>query len=191
MVNALLYDVFMMPLGWLGLTRARRHLVEGLSGDVLEVGTGTGLLLPAYPPTVSSVTAIDIDPGMLARARRRRPEATLLEADVRSLPFPDGSFDAVVACLVFCSVEDPARGLAELRRVLRPSGQLRMLEHVRAPEGALARVQDGLNPAWSRLSGGCQLNRDTVPLIEAAGFRVTHRTQRLREVIQALTAVPI
>jgi len=87
---------------------------------VLEVGTGTGLLLPAYPPSVSDVTAIDIDPEMLARARHRRPGVSLLLADVQQLPFPDASFDAVVACLVFCSVEDPARGLAELRRVLRP-----------------------------------------------------------------------
>jgi ubiquinone/menaquinone biosynthesis C-methylase UbiE len=189
--QAVLYDAVMMPLGWLGLDRARRRLVDGLSGRVLEVGTGTGLVLPSYPPTVSDVVAIDIDPEMLARARRRRPDLTLLQADVQQLPFPDASFDAVVACLVFCSVEDPVRGLAELRRVLRPGGQLRMLEHVRAPHSGLARLQDRLNPVWSHLSGGCQLNRDTVPLVEAAGFRLTQRSRRLREVVEELVAVPV
>ncbi len=190
--KAVLYDAFMAPLGWLGLNRARRRLVEGLSGRVLEVGTGTGLLLPAYPPTVSEVVAIDIDPEMLARgASRGRPGVSLQQADVQQLPFPDASFDVVVACLVFCSVKDPVRGLAELRRVLRPGGQLRMLEHVRAPHSGLAHLQDRLNPAWSRLSGGCQLNRDTVPLVEAAGFRLTQRSQLLREVVEELVAVPV
>ncbi|WP_257459322.1 class I SAM-dependent methyltransferase [Archangium lipolyticum] len=188
--RALLYDAFMTPLGWLGLDRARHRLVEGLSGDVLEVGTGTGLL-PSYPPSVASTVAIDIDPDMLARARLRRPGVTLLQADVQQLPFPDRSFDAVVSCLVFCSVEEPARGLAEIRRVLRPGGQLRMLEHVRSPRPALAHLQDGLNPVWCRMSGGCRLNRETVPLVEAAGFRIVQRAQHLREVVEELVAVPV
>jgi ubiquinone/menaquinone biosynthesis C-methylase UbiE len=189
--RALLYDAFMTPLGWLGLDRARHRLVQGLSGHVLEVGTGTGLLLPSYPPSVSSTVAIDIDPDMLARARLRRPGVSLLQADVRQLPFPDGSFDAVVSCLVFCSVEEPARGLAEIRRVLRPGGQLRMLEHVRSSHAALARIQDGLNPLWCRLSGGCCINRETVPLVEAAGFRIVQRAQHLREIGEELVAVAV
>lgn len=187
--RALLYDAVMVPVGWLGLDRARHRLVEGLSGRVLEVGTGTGLL--SYPPSVSSVVAIDIDPELLARASHRRPGVTLMRADVQQLPFPDGSFDAVVACLVFCTVEDPARGLAEIRRVLRPGGQLRLLEHVRSPHPTVARLQDRLTPVWGRLAMGCQLNRDTVPLVEASGFRITHRAQRLRELVEELVAVPV
>ncbi|WNG41756.1 class I SAM-dependent methyltransferase [Archangium minus] len=179
----------MVPVGWLGLDRARHRLVEGLSGRVLEVGTGTGLL--SYPPSVSSVVAIDIDPELLDRASHRRPGVTLMRADVQQLPFPNGSFDAVVACLVFCTVEDPARGLAEIRRVLRPGGQLRLLEHVRSPHPTVARLQDRLTPVWSRLAMGCQLNRDTVPLVEASGFRITHRAQRLRELVEELVAVPV
>ncbi|WP_395813429.1 class I SAM-dependent methyltransferase [Archangium minus] len=187
--RALLYDAVMVPVGWLGLDRARHRLVEGLSGRVLEVGTGTGLL--SYPPSVSSVVAIDIDPELLDRASHRRPGVTLMRADVQQLPFPNGSFDAVVACLVFCTVEDPARGLAEIRRVLRPGGQLRLLEHVRSPHPTVARLQDRLTPVWSRLAMGCQLNRDTVPLVEASGFRITHRAQRLRELVEELVAVPV
>lgn len=190
-LKALLYDAVMTPAGWLGLERARRRLVSGLSGHVLEVGTGTGLLLPAYPPSVSSLVAIDIDPDLLARARPRRPGVTLELADVQQLPFPDASFDAVVSSLVFCSVEDPARGLAEIHRVLRPGGQLRMLEHVRSPHPSVARLQDRLNPAWSHLTHGCQLNRDTVPLVEASGFRITQRSQSLHALVEALTAVPV
>ncbi|WP_375769656.1 class I SAM-dependent methyltransferase [Archangium gephyra] len=187
--QALLYDAVMVPAGWFGLNHARQRLVEGLSGHVLEVGTGTGLLLPVYPPGVSTV-AIDIDPGLLARARLRRPGVTLLQADVQRLPFSDGSFDAVVACLVFCTVEDPARGLAEIRRVLRPGGQLRLLEHVRSPHPTVARIQDRLTPAWSHLAMGCQLNRDTVSLVAASGFRITHRSQRLHQLVEELVAVP-
>ncbi len=188
--RALIYDAVMVPAGWLGLDRARQRLVDGLSGSVLEGGTGTGLQLPTYPPGVSSVVAIDIDPGLLARARLRRPGVSLQQADVQQLPFPDGSFDAVVACLVFCTVADPARGLSEIRRVLRPGGQLRLLEHVRSPHPTVARLQDRLTPAWSHLAMGCQLNRDTVSLVQSSGFRITHRSQRLRQLVEELVAVP-
>jgi ubiquinone/menaquinone biosynthesis C-methylase UbiE len=188
--RALIYDAFMVPAGWFGLDRARQRLVDGLSGSVLEVGTGTGLQLPTYPPGVSSVVAIDIDPELLARARLRRPGVSLQQADVQQLPFPDGSFDAVVACLVFCTVADPTRGLSEIRRVLRPGGQLRLLEHVRSPHPTVARLQDRLTPAWSHLAMGCQLNRDTVSLVQSSGFRITHRSQRLRQLVEELVAVP-
>jgi ubiquinone/menaquinone biosynthesis C-methylase UbiE len=178
-MKALTYDVLMSPLGWLGLTTARRKLVSGLSGRVLEVGTGTGLALPGYPDTVTSVTAIDIDAEALERARGRRPGVEVLQASVEELPFADASFDTVVASLVFCSVDTPGRGMAELFRVLRPGGELRMLEHVRAPSAGLATAQDLLTPAWRMLTGGCRLNRDTYQLVRQAGFDVVHRVQRL------------
>ncbi|QDF01787.1 class I SAM-dependent methyltransferase [Myxococcus xanthus] len=187
-MKALAYDAVMTPLGWLGLTAARRKLVRGLSGHVLEVGTGTGLALPGYPDTVTAVTAIDVDEAALARAQRRRPDARLLYASVESLPFPAASFDAVVSSLVFCSVEAPARALAEVFRVLRPGGALRMLEHVRAPSPALATVQDLLTPAWMRVSGGCRLNRDTFDLVRRAGFDVERRVQRLQGVSELIIA---
>jgi ubiquinone/menaquinone biosynthesis C-methylase UbiE len=188
-MKALAYDVVMAPLGWMGLTAARRRLVEGLSGKVLEVGTGTGLALPGYPPSVQSVVAIDVDEAALARARRRRHGVTLLQADVQDLPFPDGSFDAVVSSLVFCSVAAPGRALEEVFRVLRPGGELRMLEHVRAPSSLLATTQDLVTPLWCVLTGGCRLNRDTYELVRTSGFEVVRRVTRLRGVGEELVAV--
>ncbi len=187
-MKALAYDAVMTPLGWLGLNAARRKLVRGLSGHVLEVGTGTGLALPGYPDAVTEVTAIDVDEAALARARRRRPDARLLCASVESLPFPAASFDAVVSSLVFCSVEAPARALAEIFRVLRPGGALRMLEHVRAPSPALATMQDLLTPAWKRVSGGCRLDRETFFLVERAGFDIERRVQRLQGISELIIA---
>ncbi|MFP2959494.1 class I SAM-dependent methyltransferase [Myxococcus sp. 1LA] len=187
-MKALAYDAVMTPLGWLGLTAARRKLVRGLSGHVLEVGTGTGLALPGYPDTVTAVTAIDVDDAALARAQQRRPDARILYANVEELPFPAASFDAVVSSLVFCSVEAPARALAEILRVLRPGGALRMLEHVRAPSPALATVQDLLTPAWMRVTGGCRLDRDTYDLVRRAGFEVERRVQRLQGVSEFIAA---
>ncbi|WP_347402556.1 class I SAM-dependent methyltransferase [Corallococcus macrosporus] len=178
-MRALAYDALMAPLGWAGLNAARRQLVEGLSGKVLEVGAGTGLALQAYPDTVASVTAVDVDLEALVRARARRSGVALLQADAQALPFTDGSFDAVVSSLVFCCVDAPATALAEVMRVLRPGGELRLLEHVRAPSRALATAQDLLTPAWRRLSGGCRLNRDTFRMVETAGFHILRREQRL------------
>jgi ubiquinone/menaquinone biosynthesis C-methylase UbiE len=190
-VNTLLYDALMAPLGWMGLTEARQRLVARVHGRVLEVGTGTGLALPFYPEDVDSLTALDVDPDCLMRAQRRRPGVQIVMANVQALPFRDKSFDFVVSCLVFCSVEDPARGLAEIHRVLRRGGELRMLEHVRAPSAKQARLQDRLTPAWCWMTGGCRLNRDTFPLVQSAGFDVTRRVQRLDGLAEEITAVRI
>ncbi|CAM4423977.1 class I SAM-dependent methyltransferase [Corallococcus exiguus] len=178
-MKALAYDALMAPLGWVGLNAARRQLVEGLSGKVLEVGAGTGLALPGYPDSVTSVTAVDVDLGALVRARARRSGVALLQADAQALPFTDGSFDAVVSSLVFCCVDAPGTALSEVMRVLKPGGELRLLEHVRAPNLAVATAQDLLTPAWRKLTGGCRLNRDTFRLVETTGFHILRREQRL------------
>jgi ubiquinone/menaquinone biosynthesis C-methylase UbiE len=190
-VKALVYDALMAPLGWMGLTAARQRLVARVYGRVLEVGTGTGLALPGYPEDVDSITALDIDPASLMRARERRPGVQIVLGNVQQLPFRDRSFDFVVSSLVFCSVDEPALGLAEIHRVLARGGELRMLEHVRAPSPKLARLQDRLTPTWSWMTGGCRLNRDTFSAVQAAGFDVTRRVQLLDGLAEELTAVRV
>ncbi len=122
------------------------------------------------------MVGIEPDPYMLKRAQAKaerlgRPVKLLVEGAER-LPFPDGSFDVAVATLVLCTVRDLDRALRELRRVLRPGGQLRFLEHVRAETAGWARFQDVMVPLWRRVGAGCHPNRDTVRAIERVGFQI-------------------
>lgn len=178
--HPLLYDVSMALVERTGLGRWRDWLARGTpAGRVLDLGCGTGRNLPLFP---RGVRAIGLDPcrETLAKARRRAPGVPLVCARAEALPFRDDSFDTVVSGLVFCSVLDPARGLAEVRRVLRPAGRLRMLEHVRARGGVAAWLQDRTQPAWTWLTGGCHPNRDTEAAVEAAGFVIDPSTRRAR-----------
>lgn len=147
-------------------------LVKG--PKVLEVGVGTGKNLPYYPPGIE-IIAIDLTPGMLARARKRAQkiglDLDLRLGDVQDLEFPDESFDAVVATFVFCSVPDPVLGLKEVRRVLKPGGQVLLLEHVRSERPVLGRLMDLLNPLVVRLMGP-NINRRTVDNVQRAGLKV-------------------
>jgi len=160
--------------GFLGPLRS--EVVGTAGGLALEVGAGAGANFSHYPDA-ASIVALDPDIYMLRRARRRAAsagrEVRLILGAAEALPFPDQTFDTVVATLVFCSVRDPARSLAEVRRVLRPGGTFRFIEHVRARGGLLARLQDTATPVWRRVAGNCHLNRRTVEAIEAAGFEVT------------------
>ena len=173
-----LYDAFVGPLDRLGLARLRRDLSRGLGGDVLEVGVGTGRQLPHHPPE-ARVTGVDPDAAALRRAAARAPGARLVVAEAEALPFADASFDWVVGALVLCTVRDPVAALAEIRRVLRPGGRLRVLEHVRSPHPAVARAQSLADPVWGRLAGGCHLDRPTQETIAAAGFVVVERRAHL------------
>jgi ubiquinone/menaquinone biosynthesis C-methylase UbiE len=181
-----LYDAAMAlaERGW--LARWRDWLAGGARGRVLEIGCGTGRNLPRYAPGTSLV-AVDPRPENLERARRRAPGVPLVRARAEALPFREGAFDTVVASLVLCSVDDPARALAELRRVLAAGGSLRAMEHVRAA-GWRARVQDAVQPAWTAISGGCRPHRDTEAAVEAAGFRVEEPGRRARGVYRRFSA---
>jgi SAM-dependent methyltransferase len=158
--------------GW----RDREALVAGLAGRVLEVGAGDGLNFEHYPDAVSAVLAVEPEPRLRARAAERAAALTqpitVLDGTAERLPAEDASQDAVVACLVLCSVADQAVALAEIRRVLRPGGELRVHEHVLARGRAGAAVQRGLDRSgiWPRLAAGCHLARDTERAIGAAGF---------------------
>jgi ubiquinone/menaquinone biosynthesis C-methylase UbiE len=154
----------------------RDRLLAGLSGTVVEVGAGDGANFAHYPEEVTHVIAVEPDPYLRGRALTTAGRAggrfEVLNGDAAALPVADDSADAVVFCLVLCSVADPAAALAEARRVLRPGGRLLLLEHVQAHQpGLTRRVQAGLDATvWPRLFGGCHVGRDTVAAAEAAGF---------------------
>lgn len=141
---------------------------------VLEVGVGTGKNIPYYPAGVE-VTAIDLTPGMLERARARGDEleanVNLKLGDVQKLDFPDNSFDDVVATFVFCSVPDPILGLDEIARVLKPNGRLLLLEHVRSANPVLGTLMDILDPVTVRLIGP-HINRRTVENVQQSRLQL-------------------
>ncbi len=148
----------------------RGRLLREVRGFVLEVGAGRGPNLDHYPPETRAV-ATEFDVAAIALARSRlNSRIRLASADIEHLAFPDDTFDAVVATLVFCSVERPVVGLQEVWRVLKPGGRLHLIEHVRSHHAWLGRLQDKLNPRWYVWAEGCNLNRDTEANVRRAGF---------------------
>ncbi len=159
-----------------------------MQGPVLEVGVGTGLNFPHYAPG-ARVVALEPDPYMLHRARRRaassRNQVMLVQAEAEHLPFGGQAFEGAVVTLVLCSVSDLDQALTELRRVLRPGGAVRFVEHVRG-EGWLGRMQDLVTPIWRRVGAGCEPNRRTEAAIRRAGFEVgdvEHRSAGLTPLV--------
>ncbi len=172
---AALYDPLIAPLDSLGVRNWRRWATSAAQGRVLEIGIGTGLNLPHYPP-IQSLAAVDPNGASLRRALGRRNgkgEAIgLYQARAEHLPFPESSFDVVLGTLVFCTISEPTIALSEVRRVLKPGGTLRLVEHVRLPNSLAGGVQDLVTPLWQHIAGGCHLNRDTLASVRQAGFRV-------------------
>ncbi|MBI2159925.1 MAG: class I SAM-dependent methyltransferase [Candidatus Rokubacteria bacterium] len=185
-----LYDAMCWAYERLGLAPWREWLVAGARGRALDVGCGTGRNLPLYAAGVR-VVALDPHWDVLQRARGRAPRVSLVQASAEALPFPDGTFDTVVSGLAFCSVPDPLRGLAEVKRVLGPGGRLRMLEHVRSRRPWKARFQDRTQPVWTRISGGCHPNRDTECLVEASGFAIEEDGRRAKGDMRRFSARPV
>ncbi len=173
---AALYDRGLKATEEAGLGEMRRQLLAGARGKVIELGAGTGVNVDLYPEAVEELVLVEPDPHMAKRLRARVAEssraATIAEAPAERLPFEDDAFGIAVATLVLCTIPDPAAALAELRRVLKPGGQLLFLEHVRAEDPQLARWQDRLEKPWRFLGDGCRCNRDSVAAIAAAGFEL-------------------
>jgi ubiquinone/menaquinone biosynthesis C-methylase UbiE len=167
-----------------GVAEYRSALLAGLTGRVIEVGAGNGLNFAHFPAGVTEVVAVEPEPYLrdlgLAAARRAAAPVQVVDGVAEDLPAADASFDAGVASLVLCSVRDQQRALAELYRVIRPGGQLRFFEHVRAEGPAHARVQRLADTLWPLLAGGCHTSRDTLGAITAAGFRLgSYRRMRI------------
>jgi len=173
---AMTYDRQMAKTEKAQLRALRQDLLAAAAGDVLEIGGGTGANLPHYRPGIGSLTITEPEPPMVRRlerhAREQAPRAKILRAPAEDLPFEDGSFDTAVSTMVLCGVSDQPRALRQLRRVLRPGGQLLFIEHVRSGDPRLARHQDRMN--WlNQLVVCCDCNRPTLTSIEQAGFTVT------------------
>jgi len=156
----------------------RERVCAGLYGDVVEIGFGTGLNLPHLPSAVTHLRAVEpAELGVRLSARRIAASQVPVEVvglDGQRLPLPDGSADSALCTWSLCTIPDPVAAIREVRRVLRPGGQLHFVEHGRAPSKGVRRWQDRLNGVQQRVAGGCNLNRDIPALIEQGGLTITH-----------------
>ena len=177
------YDRHVLPhlinwgCGLAVMTEQRQRIVPRARGRVLEIGVGSGLNLAYYDPRkVDAVVGIDPGQEILALASPRAASAPfpveLMAESAEQIPLPSQSFDSVVVTFSLCTIPHPEAALAEMRRLLKPEGQLLFSEHGRAPEVNVSRWQDRVNPLWGKIAGGCNLNRNIDTLIGAAGFRI-------------------
>ena len=196
--GAALYDPFLRRGERLGLAGRRAELLRRARGQVVEIGAGTGLNVPHYPPTAQVVLTEPV-PAMYRRLEKRvrgRAGMRPVRATADELPMADASVDTVVSTLVLCTVPDVDRVLAELVRVLRPGGQLLFCEHVRAEDPKLARRQKRLAGPWAAFAQGCRCDRDTVAFVKqrfAIEDMTTARWRGMPSVVRPLiigTATP-
>jgi ubiquinone/menaquinone biosynthesis C-methylase UbiE len=158
--------------------RLRATWIPQARGEVLEIGIGSGLNLPFYSSDVKRVYGVEPSRELQGLARKRtvgqRVNVEFLSQSAEEpLPLPDESMDTVVMTWTLCSIPNPPAALAQMRRVLKPGGQLIFIEHGRAPDHGVAVWQDRLTPTWKRIGGGCHLNRKVDELITQAGFQIT------------------
>lgn len=190
---AFLYDLMEAPMERLRFASWRQRLMGRLTGPTaLEVGVGTGKNLIFYPNDLD-ITAIDLSPRMLERARKRANKlnlnVNLQEMDVEHLSLADDSFDTVFATFVFCSVPDPVAGLQELRRVCKPDGKLLLLEHMRPENFVLGLIFDLFNPVIVRMMGA-NINRRTMDNIQMAGWQIRMEEPLSSDIVRWIEAVP-
>jgi ubiquinone/menaquinone biosynthesis C-methylase UbiE len=174
--GALIYDPFLWLGERLGMARRRRDLLAHAEGRVLEIGAGTGLNLRHYPDSIEALVLTEpVEP--MARALERRVarlgrRARVCLAPAEALPFADDSFDTVVSTMVLCTVEDQARAVSEIARVLRPGGRMLFVEHLRSETERWGRWQDRLERPWAAFGCGCRCNRRTLDVIARSPMRI-------------------
>lgn len=171
----------------------RKLLMDQVRGEkVLEIGVGTGKNIPYYPPQ-TNISAIDLSENMLAKAVRQADNISrsvdFQVMDVESLTFPDNSFDAALATFVFCSVPNPVNGLRELGRVVKPGGDIWLLEHMRVNRPIIGTLMDLFNPLIVRMMGA-NINRHTVENVEIAGLKIISVTDLQGKLVRLIQATP-
>ena len=169
-----LYDVFMIPLERNGIKKARQELIPNAKGEVLEIGSGTGVNLKHY--NFDEVTTLTVTDRKLSnKIKKIVPETVELnEIDVTALPYEDNAFDYVVHTLVFCSVDNVSKGLSEIKRVLKPDRRLLFIEHIHPEGGRMKKLFSFVNPAWKKIASGCNLTRDYESSLLLNGFDITY-----------------
>ena len=165
----------------------REWATDTAHGLVLEIGAGDGVNFEYYHPD-AQVIATEPDADSLELITDAHHNITLARVSAEELPFPDATFDAVVGTLVFCTIPDAPRALLEVKRVLKPRGSLRLVEHVRAKNRIGRALMHAMNPAWHWVTGGCNMNRDTLSAVRAAGFQIVETHKQMRGLIIGIDA---
>ena len=159
------------------MKKRRSQVLADVSGDIFEIGFGTGLNLPFYPDHVKEITTVEVNPGTSKRAQKRIAESDITVhtniLNAESLPMDDETFDSVVCTWTLCSIENVEKALSEVRRVLRPGGKFFFVEHGASPDPKIRKWQDRLNPFWGIIGDGCNLNRNAEQLIQDQHFEIT------------------
>ncbi len=182
------YDIIEMPMELMSLKKYRQEAFKDLTGNVLEVGVGTGKNILYYPDDIN-VTAIDFSEKMLHKAKEKaekyNKKVKLILMDAQNMNFEDNTFDCVFTTCVFCSVPDPVKGLKEIKRVCKPNGKIIMIEHVRSENKVMGLLMDILNPVTLNLYGA-NINRKTVENVKKAGLNNIEVTDLMSDIVKKI-----